>query len=145
MDKEFDAFISYSSQDSDFVDQLTRILKSTGVKVWLDKDELYPGVNWIEELERGIEQSQHMLLVVSPNSLNSPWANFEIGAILSKFAHSPETLIIPVLTQDVDVSLLPVFIKNRVFVNAANMNLDELGSKISQIFADSRSAHSQKN
>jgi hypothetical protein len=86
-----------------------------------------------------------MLLVVSPNSLNSPWANFEIGAILSKVAHSPETLIIPVLTQDVDVSLLPVFIKNRVFVNATNMNLDELGNKINQIFADSRSAHSQKN
>ena len=144
MDKKFDVFISHSSQDSDFVDQLARSLKSTGIKVW-SEHELQPGANWTEELERGIEQSQHMLLVVSPNSLNSPWANFEIGAILSKVAHSPETLIIPVLTQDVDVSLLPVFIKNRVFVNATNMNLDELGNKINQIFADSRSAHSQKN
>jgi hypothetical protein len=143
MDKKFDVFISHSSQDRDFVNQLARNLESMGMKVWSERD-VQLGASLTEEIERGIEQSQHMLLVVSPNSLNSPWANFEVGVVLSKVAHSPEMLVIPVLTQDVDVSLLPFSTKNRISVDAANMNISELSSKISQIFADSRAAHAQK-
>jgi TIR domain len=144
MAHKFNVFISYSSQDKEFAEQLARSLESEGMKVWSDRD-IQPGASLTEEIVQGIEQSQHAIVVVSPNSLNSPLANFEIGVALSKISRSPEMLVVPVLTQDVDVSSLPFSTKNRVLVDAATTNVGELGSKISQIFADSRTAHSQKN
>jgi hypothetical protein len=98
-DKKFNVFISYSHHDQDFVDQLTQGLEAEGVTVWSDRS-IQPGSNWIEEIEGGLEQSRHFLLVVSQESLNSPSINFEIGIALSKAAKSPDTLVIPVLNMN---------------------------------------------
>jgi hypothetical protein len=138
-DKKFNVFISYSHHDQDFVDQLTQGLEAEGVTVWSDRS-IQPGSNWIEEIEGGLEQSRHFLLVVSQESLNSPSINFEIGIALSKAAKSPDTLVIPVLTQNIDIHSLPFSTKNRILVNAVNMNPREVGSelgvKLHQILTD---------
>ena len=143
-DKKFNVFISYSHHDRDFVDQLTQGLESEGIKVWSDRS-IQPGSNWIEEIEEGLEHSRHILLVVSQESLSSPSMNFEIGVALSKAAQSPDTSIIPVLTQNIDIHSLPFSTKNRILVKAANMNPREvgreLGVKLHQILTDSDSVY----
>jgi TIR domain len=143
-DKKFNVFISYSHYDQDFVDQLTQGLESEGITVWSGRSP-QPGSNWIEEIEEGLEQSRHILLVVSQESLNSPSINFEIGVALSKAAKSPDTFVIPILTQNIDIHSLPFSTKNRILVNAANMNPkdvgQELGVKLHQILTDYDSIH----
>ncbi|MCY7282684.1 MAG: toll/interleukin-1 receptor domain-containing protein [Cyanobacteria bacterium CAN_BIN43] len=143
-DKKFDVFISYSARDRDFVDQLTQGLESEGITVWSDRS-IQPGSNWIEEIEEGFEQSRHILLIVSEESLNSPWMNFEIGLALSQAAKSPDTFIIPVLTQNIDTHSLPFSTKNRTLVNAASLNPGDvgkdLGVKLHQILTDYDSVH----
>jgi TIR domain len=143
-DKKFNVFISYSHHDRDFVDQLTQGLESEGITVWSDRS-IQPGSNWIGEIEEGLEQSRHILLVVSQESLNSPSMNFEMGFALSKAAKSPDTFVIPVLTQNIDIHSLPFSTKNRILVNAANMNPKdvgkELGVKLHQILTDYDSVH----
>lgn len=143
-DKKFNVFISYSHHDRDFVNQLTQGLEAEGITVWSDRS-IQPGSSWTEEIEKGLEQSPHILLIVSQESLNSPWINFEIGFALSKAAKSPDTLVIPVLTQNIDIHSLPFSTKNRILVNAANMNPTEVGSelavKLHQILTDHDSVH----
>jgi TIR domain len=139
-DKKFNVFISHSSQDQEFVDKLAQSLESEGVTVWSERS-IQPDSNWTEAIEEGLEQSRHILLVVSPESLNSPWANFETGMALSMAAKSPDTLVIPVFTQNVDHQSLPFSTKNRISVNAVNMNPGELGVKLHQILTDHDSAH----
>ncbi|NJR38244.1 MAG: toll/interleukin-1 receptor domain-containing protein [Leptolyngbyaceae cyanobacterium CSU_1_4] len=117
---------SYSPQDRDFANQLTQGLESEGITVWSDRS-IQPGSNGMEKIEGGLEQSCHTVLIVSQESLNSPSINFEIGFALSKAAKSPDTFIIPVLTQNIDIHSLPFSTKNRSLVNAVNMNPREVG------------------
>lgn len=140
-DKKFNVYISHSSQDQEFVDQLAQSLESEGITVWSARSIQQLGSSWVEEIEKGMEQSRHVLLVISPASLNSRWSNFETGLALSKAATSSDTLVIPVLTQNVDIHSLPFSTKYRVSVNAENMNPGELGAKLHQIFTDYDSVH----
>jgi TIR domain len=128
-DQKFNVFISYALDDRDFADQLTQGLESKGITVWSDRS-LQPGSNWTEEIEAGLEQSRHIVFVVSQESLNSPSINFEIGFALSKAAKSPDTLIIPVLTENIDVHSLPFSTKNRILINAVNLNPRDVGSEL---------------
>lgn len=48
------AFISYVREDRDQVDVLQRFLVAAGVRVWRDKDSLFPGQDWKVEIRRAI-------------------------------------------------------------------------------------------
>lgn len=48
------AFISYVREDSDEVDRLQELLEASGVSVWRDKDQLWPGQDWKIEIQRAI-------------------------------------------------------------------------------------------
>lgn len=48
------AFISYVHEDSDHVDVLQRALQAAGVRVWRDKDDLWPGDDWRMMISRAI-------------------------------------------------------------------------------------------
>ncbi len=140
-DRQFDVFISHSKQDQELAEQLANKLSAAGIRVWRYR-KIIPGEMWVEEIEKGIEQSQHVLLIVSEDSLNSPSANFEMGVVLRAVARSPERLVIPVLTQDIDLSSLPFSTKTRRFVEAAHLSLDELDVKVREILGESCTANS---
>lgn len=64
-------FISYSRKDKDFVDKLYVSLKQKGIAVWLDTKEIHPGENWPDAIQRGLDECQAMILVISPDSMSS--------------------------------------------------------------------------
>lgn len=64
-------FISYSRQDSDVVFDIIKRLKNAGVKIWIDQQNIEPGVNWDSEIERGIRDSSVILAFLSESSINS--------------------------------------------------------------------------
>lgn len=66
-----DTFISYSRQCIGFVDDLAHKLQKQGSKVWLDYLSLIPGRPWLEQIHRGLDESELLLLVVSPESISS--------------------------------------------------------------------------
>jgi hypothetical protein len=63
------AFMSYKSCDKDFVVRLARDLRSHGIKAWLDDWSMPPGESLTDAMERGIEESDVMLLVLTPASV----------------------------------------------------------------------------
>jgi TIR domain len=48
------AFLSYVHEDGTSVDRVQRILEGAGVKVWRDKDDLFPGEDWRARIRNAI-------------------------------------------------------------------------------------------
>jgi hypothetical protein len=70
-------FMSYSRRELGFVDQLVDKLEDQGYGVWLDYRVLIPGSPWDAQIEKGIKESDTILLVVSKASLASEYVELE--------------------------------------------------------------------
>lgn len=111
----FDVFLSYSSGDAAWVVQLKSALSNKGLRVWLDKEQIRPGDLFIGALEKGIESSECVVIVVSPGALRSHWVEEEYNRALT-VANSRERRLrlIPVLLQETE---LPGFLGSRQWVD----------------------------
>ncbi len=124
---KYDVFISYSSKDRDRVEALKAKLDAAGIRVWTEQ-EITPGQNLAEEIRKVIESSRYMVVLVSENSLNSEWANFETGVALSKVKEQGKIRILPVIDSDIDQSRLPYGLRNFQATDA--QDTDKLISQI---------------
>jgi len=71
-------FISYSSKDKEFVKQLATDLRMReGIDAWLDQWEINPGDKIPEMIEAGLSKADFFILVLSPDSVNSQWIEYE--------------------------------------------------------------------
>ncbi len=76
-DSHYDAFLSYASPDLAFAKESHRRLTAAGFKVWFDKRELDPGVEWHNKIKQGCEASRVVLPVLTPKWQLSEWTKFE--------------------------------------------------------------------
>ena len=95
------AFISYSPRDASFVNRLAEDLVANGVGVWLDRWEIRVGESIIDRIQEGLLESDYLLLILSPDSVNSPWVREELNAARIKQLESRRVVVLPVLYQDV--------------------------------------------
>ena len=111
MAKQFNAFLSYQSVDRPWVTALKRGLEAMGLTVWLDQDEIRPGDLIVGALERALEQTNAVVLVVSPESIESGWVRERVfGAVALSNRRTNPVRLIPVLLRDAE---LPAFLANR--------------------------------
>src|SRR5256885_1881757 len=74
----YDAFISYSHHDRDWVwKELMPRLEGAGLRVIIDERDFEIGVPSLVNIERAVERSRHTLAVLTPAWLESQWAEFE--------------------------------------------------------------------
>lgn len=85
-------FISYSRQDEDFTRQLATRLSQQGADIWIDIEDIPPGVKWSTAVQEGLDTSTVMLLIVSPDSMASKNVTDEW-----QYYHEKDKPIIPVL------------------------------------------------
>lgn len=64
-------FISYSRKDADFALTLALFLDQRGVKVWIDVADIPAGVNWGTAIQDGLDISSILLLIMTPNAMES--------------------------------------------------------------------------
>ena len=77
-------FISYSRQESPFVDALLDALEDEGIRVWVDYQSLVPGHPWLDQILEGIREADVFLLVISKGSLASPNVELEYKQALEQ-------------------------------------------------------------
>ena len=70
-------FISYSRKDLKFVEQLAVDLTDAGLDVWYDLSGLEGGSQWSQEISKAIHNCDHVIMVVSPDSIKSKWVEEE--------------------------------------------------------------------
>src|SRR2546426_1966026 len=83
-------FVSYSHEDSAFVDQLVEDLQFAGVDTTYDKHILCAGDSLFEKLAPHLAKADAIIVVVSPASIRSQWVQAELGlAMASRFNERP--------------------------------------------------------
>ncbi|MBC7878147.1 MAG: TIR domain-containing protein [Anaerolineales bacterium] len=64
-------FISYSRKDTEFARQLADELKKNKLEFWVDWEGIPPTVDWMKQVQKGIEGSDVFLFLLSPDSAKS--------------------------------------------------------------------------
>ena len=77
-------FMSYSRREVGFVDQLTSRLEKEGFQVWLDYRNLIPGSPWKVQIEKGLDESEVIVLVVSKESMASKYVELEWRRVIQE-------------------------------------------------------------
>ncbi len=66
-----DIFISYSSKDREQAEQLTELLASAGLSVWIDKSGIEAAESWSESIVDAIDSCKAFIVMLSPASIIS--------------------------------------------------------------------------
>ena len=64
-------FVSYSRKNIDFCKQLTDELQKRDLDFWVDWEGIPPTVDWMKEIEKGIEEADTFLAIVTPEWITS--------------------------------------------------------------------------
>ena len=88
-------FISHDARDAQLAQEVASALREAGFKdVWDDR-LILPGDNWAEKISEALKESEVMIVLLTPEALESSIVNWEIGFALGK--ESYEKRLIPVI------------------------------------------------
>ena len=80
----YSCFISYSSKDDEFARRLHADLQDNGVRCWFAPDDLRIGDKFRARIDEAIRLHDKLLLILSEDSVNSPWVDNEVESALEK-------------------------------------------------------------
>jgi hypothetical protein len=93
-------FISYSSEDLDQVLSLVKELQNLpDIEVWFDKEQIYPGDDFLDEMINGIRACDKFIFCLSPSFDQKPplsWVKRELRMAILNEQKSSRRIIIPV-------------------------------------------------
>src|SRR5277367_4534310 len=78
-EKRFDAFVSYSHFNRDFIVQLQSELRRFGKSIWVDESDIPSGSRWEEVLKVAIENADSFIFAISPQAAASEQCNRELS------------------------------------------------------------------
>jgi hypothetical protein len=107
-------FISYSHQDSRFVDKLALQLVQNRISVWVDRWELNVGDSLLSRIQDAITGASALLVVLSQSSVSSAWVQKEINSGLLRELEERRVIVLPVLIEDCEI---PVFPREKVYAD----------------------------
>ena len=90
-------FISYSRKDTEFAKKLTGELQKSDYDFWIDWEGIPPTVDWWREIEKGIEEADIFLFIISPDSAKSKICGQEIDTAVKNGKR-----IIPIVTREIE-------------------------------------------
>jgi hypothetical protein len=117
------AFVSHSTKDKPFVRRLAADLVASGVKVWLDEQNILVGDSIPEKIAQGLAESDFFLIVVSQNSVNSAWVKRELSSAL---VHEIERRKVTVLPIKLDGAQMPNTINDKLYADFSHSYEDGL-------------------
>lgn len=112
--RRFDAFLSYNSADRRVAQQLQSRLAKAGISVWMDQHQLGIGDPLITRIGSAIHETPHVIALLSSNSVNSPWVQFELNVAMNQEIHGRRTVVLPVLLDDCKI---PEYLKGKVYAD----------------------------
>jgi hypothetical protein len=107
-------FISHSSKDRGFVEQLVFDLRANGVGVWYDQWEIVPGDSLITKIGAAILDNDFFVVVLSRHSVRSEWVRRELGVALESEFRERHVSVIPALIEE---CTLPPFLLDKVYAD----------------------------
>jgi hypothetical protein len=69
---------SHSQTDEPLVRKITTALQQAGLEVWDERMEIFLGDNWAEKIAQALRESDAMVVLFTPNALDSNLINHDI-------------------------------------------------------------------
>jgi hypothetical protein len=86
-------FISYSHEDKQVAYDIERICEQFGIGCFRDEKNISWGASINDSVRQGLRDCSHLVVVVSPASVTSPWVAYEVGR-----AHHGGLTVLPFVT-----------------------------------------------
>jgi hypothetical protein len=103
------AFISYVRENSEIIDRLADDLRSYGIKVWVDRDDIVPGQYWKDAIREAIHNGAYFIACFSQqlHKRQETYAHDELRLAIDRLRKMPRNRVwfIPVLIDDTDIPL----------------------------------------
>ena len=93
-------FISYAGKDEALAAKVVASLEEAGLDAWYAKREITPGENWGEKIAQGLKESDAMVVLLTPDALESNSVSWDINYALGDKAYSRR--LIPVMVGDLE-------------------------------------------
>jgi hypothetical protein len=109
-------FISYAHRDQDLANDLRARLKQIGDDIILVTPELKRGQDWSASIRSDIEKADEILVLLTPNSLQSSHVLLEVGA-----GTGLRKNIVPIVV-GLDADTLPAWVRQTQFVKYSELS-----------------------
>ena len=93
-------YLSHAHSDERLAEKVSRILEDAGLQVWDATREIMPGDNWAATLGNALQESQAMVVLVTPDAMRSKWVRWEIEYALGQTRFRER--LVPVFVGDPD-------------------------------------------
>jgi hypothetical protein len=107
-------FLSHNHNDKPFVKRLAQDLQRAGIRVWIDEAELEIGDSLIEQIREGINEMEHLGVVLSSNSAQSPWVKREVDIAMNQEIEGKRVKVLPLVIGNCK---LPGFLEGKLYAD----------------------------
>jgi TIR domain len=107
-------FLSHNHADKPFVRRLAADLDNQGIPYWLDEAEIKIGESLIEKIRAGIDKVDFVAVVLSPNSVASPWVQREVDVAMNQEIMGRRVKVLPLMYRACD---LPGFLLGKRYAD----------------------------
>ncbi len=97
-----EVFLSYADEDREIMKRVRNSLRRESITVWTNTTDIQTGEDFGEAINRGIEQADNIVYLLSPESINSTYCQQEL-----ELAASLNKRIIPLLVGNIESIELP--------------------------------------
>ena len=131
----WDAFVSHAGEDKEeFVEPLAKELENCGLNVWYDSFELSVGDSIPNEIQRGLHNSDHGIVVLSEAFFEKSWTQEELDSLIQRDVTETDKVILPVCY---DISPKEVLshhklLGKRYLISADSMSISEISQELYQ-------------
>ena len=88
-----EVFLSHSAKDRRFAERIAQVLRDHGIPVWYSGTNILGAAEWHDEIGKALQRCDWLVVVLSPQSVKSPWAKRELLYALDDARY--ETRIVP--------------------------------------------------
>jgi uncharacterized protein YjbI with pentapeptide repeats len=96
----YSCFISYSTKDQQFANRLYADLQIEGIRCWFAPEDLKIGENFRQRIDESIRLHDKLLLILSEQSIASPWVEDEVAAALEREHKENRLVLFPISIDD---------------------------------------------
>ena len=107
-----EVFISYSEEDGEITQKIANTLKRESLTIWTNKTDIKAGAEFQKQINKGIEEADNLIYLISANSLRSRYCQQEI-----EYALANNKRIVPLLVEKIQLETIPPEILTLQFID----------------------------
>ena len=104
-------FLAHAEADAPVMAQIRQVLQREGITVWTSATDIRSGEDFRQAIERGIEQADNLVYLLSPASQASKFCQHELD-----YALSLNKRLIPILVQSTEAELIPEALRGLQYI-----------------------------